>query len=346
MKHKWATFVAIGLVMALILTLAWKGRSKLAGESNAPAAPETTGSPAIVDTSTVTPQSSRALVEPEGSYTKVAAAKKLLELYNHKPIEFFGLVLDQDNKPVSDVEVYGSIIYNTGAAGGTAHQQSKTDNRGRFYIGNVMGRTLSVGLAKEGYKYGGDQPQFHYTGFVSEKERHHPDREKPVVFRIWKLQGPEPLVDHYEVFRVPNDGKFIRIDLRSGKLVTDGGDVLVSLRYDQTKEEKFNWGADVVVPEGGILDAGVPYGAMFAAPSEEYKPTLEVRMEANSPSWRPDTRRTLYLKLSSDHYAKMSLNIGPHRLDTFGLATIQWSLNPKASSHILEPRPIEELRNR
>jgi hypothetical protein len=209
-----------------------------------------------------------------------------------------------------------------------------------------MGRSLNIGLAKKGYKYGGDQPQFNYTDFVPDHEKHHPYRERPVVFRMWKLQGPEPLVDHHKVFRVPNDGKCIRIDLRNGKLVSEEGDVLVCLHYDQTENERFDWNAEVVVPGGGVLEAQVPYTSMFAAPPDDYKPTFAVRMDASSSLWRPDMRRTLYLKLRSDHYVKMSLDIGPHRLDTYGVATIQWAINPKTSSRVLEPPEIEESENR
>ena len=65
-------------------------------------------------------------------------------------------------------------------------------------------------------------------------------------------------------------------------------------------------------------------------------------MVANTPSWRPSAQSTAYVKFADEHYAKIFLDVGPSRADAFGLVTIRWAMNPKAASHILEPKPSEQ----
>jgi hypothetical protein len=264
--------------------------------------------------------------------------QSMLLLHNHKRIQFYGRVLDQNLQPVSDVKVFAAVIYNIGTEGGTVRRQTTTDAKGDFSIDGLMGRTLDIGLSKEGFRYGNDNKSFHFTELVSETERYHPDAQNPVIFRMWKLVGPEPLIEYSETLRIPNDGTFVRIDLRTGRVVTSGGDLLISIRYNQSGASKFDWSASIQAPGGGVVDVGRPFAAMFAAPREGYLPTLEIEMQANESSWRPSVQRSFYLRTQADYYGKIYLDIGPNRADPFGLATIHWGFNPKVGSRVLEPK--------
>src|SRR5438093_1194185 len=52
--------------------------------------------------------------------------QRVLQNLNHKNIEFYGRVLDQNDQPVSGVNVYASVIYNTGMTAGTARKETIT----------------------------------------------------------------------------------------------------------------------------------------------------------------------------------------------------------------------------
>ena len=234
-------------------------------------------------------------------------------------------------------------------AGGTQRKQTKTDGGGTFSFQGMTGRTLGIGLEKEGYEYGGGQGPFQYTEMVGEAERFHPDRSKPVVFHMWKLQGPEPLAEGNRNFRLPHDEASVRIDMRSAKTVAEGGDLEIVLRCEQLKpgeSRKFNWSVDVSgVNGGGVIDAGQKITAMFAAPADGYQASLKIETDANAKDWNGDAQPSFYLRTAAGNFAKVWADFHPNPQDATGYVTLRWWFNPKVGSRVLEPKQTEQALN-
>ena len=281
---------------------------------------------------------------PDASVPKRGLAQSILKL-NHQAVLFYGRVVDQTNRAVPDADVSGSIIYNTGASGGTTKTSTRTDDRGYFSISGVFGRTLEIGLQKNGYAYGGGMGPFQYTELINEEQRHHPDKLNPVIFRMWKLQGPEPLDEGMKVLPVPSDGREVVIHLGNKGDPATGADLIVTLKYDATRMGPFDWTATVQAPGGGVIAVSEQITTMFYAPDIDYPAEARVEVTAASPVWHQSARQNIYLKTAAGMFGKASLIFGADRVDPAGTLTLRWWLNPKVGSHVLEPPQREQPRN-
>jgi hypothetical protein len=177
-KLRW---ILLGALIVGIVLLLWRWRSsRSARESKDATLPAAS---ALINEQQAT-QPSTALAAPVQSPPAGATASQiskreqmqsLLGTVNHKAIEFYGKVVDQQGAPLANVDVYASVIYNSGLSAGLDKKQTKTNVEGIFSISGMKGRTLGIGLDKDGHEYGGDQGPFQFTETVTEAERYHPD---------------------------------------------------------------------------------------------------------------------------------------------------------------------------
>lgn len=281
----------------------------------------------------------------ETGEAKNSVAQSILQLLNHKPIRFYGIVVDQENRPVPAVQVRATVIYNTGAVGGTAETQTTTDASGYFSVENISGRTLGIGLEKPGYEYGGGMGPFQYSELVNEGERHHPNKQNPVVFHIWKLQGPEPLRNGMKTVRIVSDGTNVIVPLHGKREEATGADLIVKLKYNATRRGPFDWTAAVQVAGGGLMVVPEGFAAMFRAPDGDYSAETRVEMKATSTFWRQGFDQNIYFKTAAGNFGKASLSLGIDRVLPYGVLDVRWWLNPKVGSHVLEPPQREQPRN-
>lgn len=96
-----------------------------------------------------------------------------------KPIEFYGKVIDQNNRPVANVQIH--FIWTDTSANGSSESNQSTDTQGKFALSGQTGRLLQVWLSKEGYYVPKtNQNNFDYaTGFMAVSDN-------PVIFRLVK----------------------------------------------------------------------------------------------------------------------------------------------------------------
>jgi hypothetical protein len=261
-KRTLSVFAAILLLTFLVMSW-WQYQHR----NIAALAPPETKSAMPINTPVVAPTNgataATASVATERPNKRVAMASLLGKL-NHKPIELYGKVVDQLGVPLADVEVYASVIYNTGLSSGIDRGETKTDASGLFAIKGMKGRTLGIGLVKEGYQYGGDHGPFQFSDLEEPAKQHHPDANKPVIFIMHKLQGAEPML-HFnrQGFIVQPDGTPVRINLMTGKRVATGGDLVITLKHPKAEKgqqrlEHYPWTAQFIAAGGGfILDPAV-----------------------------------------------------------------------------------------
>jgi hypothetical protein len=330
MRKTWI-IVAVLLVLGVLLTLAWRAHQPK------PPAPSTAEASALPPT---VPEQVSPAPAPTSKREKIS---NLLGGLNHKHIEFYGKVVDQAGTPLPDVAVYASVIYNTGLTSGMAKSETKSDAQGLFSIKGMKGRTLGLSLDKPGYEYDGEKGPFHFTELVGEKDRYTPDRNNPVVLVMWKLQGAEPMIRFEQRgYPVPPTGSAVRIDLKTGKRVEIGGDIVITLRHAEAeigqRLKRYPWNAEITVPGGGLIES--TSRRMYLAPESGYHSTIALNQTGQETRWEPGIAKTYYLKTGSGHYARIRIDLNTDTSTKYdSYAVLTWWLNPKPGSRNLEFDP-------
>lgn len=205
-----------------------------------------------------------------------------------QPINFWGIVLEDENKPVSGANV--SLMWSDLSDAGTSETSILSDEDGRFELLGKTGKGLSVMVKKDGFRrcrWG--SISFEYAD-PSDRAFHRPDSNRPVVFRLIRKGPPEPLVhrDRTQEFRASEDPGMVAFDLLGQREVPPGdsaADLVIRTSHGPVRGERsqrwFDWRVELSVPEGGI-QAGSECPP--AAPEDGYQPRLvfEGRVEGRN----------------------------------------------------------------
>lgn len=339
MKKRHLVFLVVALVVLVLIAWRWQKSPRQGAQPLAGAVPSTA-------TTAAKPQGvASAAVQPLGTSsatpTKEEQMRAVLDAYNQEDIEFFGKVIDQYGSPLPDVKVTASVIYNSGEKSGVQEARTTTDAEGVFSFTGMKGRTFDYHLEKAGYQTMPVRDAFDYTELVPEEKRHHPDPRNPVVLKMWKLQGTEPLV-HFErkYFPLPADGTPVQIDLKTGKQVATGGDLVLALNHvvlprGALPEPQFDWHARAEIAGGGLVES--KQRLMYLAPDTGYASTLAIDMPATKPDWANSITRSYYVRTRGNLFGRVEvyLNANQRGYDP-SYVMLQWWLNPKLGSRNLE----------
>lgn len=261
-----------------------------------------------------------------------AVRKQLLgefqeSLKSNVRIAFFGMVIDQDGKPVSDakisMEVYsfneqllsGAEEPKIGEEQKTTKVESVTDNQGFFMIANIKGSFSQLKLLKkEGYRspFDGtsagswalnqmDPWEFHYytaDPLHSTFKIYIPDPKNPVVFHMLRLKHPEPLIQSGRDYELGTESKIYTIDLLKPSKAVEGGNTAGDIRVQVKRAahsdgQKGDWSFVMDAVDGGIIESGDP--SMYLAPESGYKPRYELVMKAVDPNWSDQVEKKFYV---------------------------------------------------
>lgn len=296
------------------------------------------------------PPPQNAFVQPitSSALSKQNRMAELLSSENHQPITFFGKVVDQDGQPVPDVTVYAQVmVAKTWMSGHPENFQTTTDGAGFFSFENIKGSDIAFGFEKPGYEYRTDRNKtsvFKYSLLVPEKERHHADRSNPVVFTMWKAAGAEPLIRvALDRAHVAVDGSPLALDLLSGKIVQNGGDLTVSVQREPEHIERgkrFDWHATVAVTDGGLAEVRELYPN--EAPVDGYTPQWSIDMPAVASDWHSSLTRNFYVKLRGGKtYGRVQVEItADYEPPPTGL-TVEAFVNPSGSRNLeFDPKKV------
>ncbi len=268
---------------------------------------------------------------------------KLNEILN-TPIDFYGLVLDENDRPVRNAQT-SYILRNKNIllyAGSPTLQGPQTSNDGRFSITDLRGLKITVYIEHPDY-YVVDKggKSLSYARLNGSKPKDLPSIENPVIFRLQRKGEIEPLVYHPRILtRIPVDGTPTRIDLIAGRQGISSTSLILILNSNSQAVPKntyvpYDWSLEVKVADGKI--AKRTGKLQFMTPEAGYTDELNYVMTANSSDWKGDIVEDVFLEFSSGLYARASIRVGGR-----GNCIIESWVNPSGSRN-LEYDPDKQI---
>jgi hypothetical protein len=238
---------------------------------------------------------------------KAALIDGIMTGENAKPLDFYGRVVDQEGRPVPGVKIragIGLVVSFTQSGGHFVN--SETDSGGNFQFLGLHGAGMGPFiLSKDGYSYDQNSPT------SSRPSDYVPDAERPVIFHVWKLKGPEPMV-HVKVHAyVPCDGTPEGFDVLTAD-ADPAGDLVITLTRNPVQIDRnrpFDWSATVEIRNGGGL---IPINDSYPyeAPAGGYEPKVTIDMPTANKSWRDSFDQSYYFMSGNGKvYGRMEVRI-------------------------------------
>jgi len=288
-------------------------------------------------------QKPQQVVPPEQKVqkSKNEGLREGLSLLNHQPIEFYGRAVDQYGEPVVGAEVRGHVQINDGYRETLEKHQTTTDSNGMFEFHGFSGRDLGIAVSKSGYLRESEHTAnsyFKYSLMFREKV-HKPDPNNPVIFKMWKLAGAEPMVEVDKTFRIPYDGTPAIIDLVHGKQTESVGDLKLTLIRNPLEvkrgQQNYFWSFSITPIEGGLIETKDSF--MYLAPEQGYISEWKHDVDPVTTNWSAKAEVIFYLKSrAGKNHARVQLAVySDTHLPNAGVGvTIKSWLNPSGSRNL------------
>ena len=357
----WLTAAAV-LLVALII---WFGKQEPVDKA-LPTAPEANPAPlpsgsalaepsqhAVASPAQASSPPANARIDPNyGTRLGESKAERMLNVlsnYNDMPIVFYGKIEDQFSNPVPSAIVEFSIQYNNGMDVGVKRGQTASDARGFFTVTGHTGERLSTSPKKLGYALASTGGGGVYSQLWPEAERAHPDPSNPVLIKMWKLQGAEPLLSISQRYKLHYTQAPIYVDLVVGKIVPQGGDVKIIVNRPPgviSGRNPQDWGLDIEAVNGGLMDSGGQEAVTYAAPDAGYQPSETFTMSTRSNTWYMAVHQGFFFTSRNRQvYGKLGLSFhindapdGFMDMAFSGVANTNASRNLECDPNTLKPR--------
>jgi hypothetical protein len=288
----------LGILAASLALILWF--SKQAGTTAAPLS-ETPQS--VADT----------LERPVGPHAVRAPQPEPRSLENDGPIVFYGKLEDQFAQPVDEAEVIVTMTFHDGGARGTTRLSTRSDAQGRFKVEAGIGESVELLPRKAGYALASTNNVEFYAHLKSEPA----NPNNPIVLKMWKLQGAEPLATFSGRYELKADGTPMYFDFVTQTIVPTNGDIKFAIVREPgvgSPGERPDWGVEIEGVEGGLMavTAG-DWGTTFWAPVDGYQPKQVLRPSSSEPHQWSDTVSGSFFVQTRDGgvYTKLSLKVSP-----------------------------------
>lgn len=230
---------------------------------------------------------------------------------NDVPIVFYGKLEDQFGNPVVGAEITGSTIIDNGVSAGVDRYLTTSDAAGFFKLNAGKGESLGVGPRKQGYALATTETEFKYSRLY--QGHHLPDPNNPVIMKMWKLQGAEPLLRINQRYKFHYTGQPVNFDLVAGKMVSDGGDIKITVNRalgvvsERTLQD---WGVKIEGVDGGIKDSFGQEAVTYWAPETGYESEKNFIFSTNAPyKWNGGfTKGFFVLGRKGQFYGKLGIS--------------------------------------
>ena len=251
----------------------------------------------------------------------------------NKPIDFYGLVVDQNSNPIPGVKIKSGVRHwkmvspEFGYVGSTTIKlEATTGMDGRFELTGASGDGFGVLLSKDGYEAESEKNGFGAEGNYS--------YANPVIFKMWSTNIHEALITGNKSFEIVPDGRLYFINLADGTISESGtGDLQVWVKRPEqiTYGTRYDWSSRVDVINGGLQDA--PDSAMWMAPSDGYTPSFQFEQTIGS-GWGDSTgEKRFYVTLNNGkEYGHITIELyAYYNKQIPGLIRVSYAINPSGS---------------
>jgi hypothetical protein len=270
------------------------------------------------------------------------------------PVSFYGMVVDQDNKPLSGVRVALGLRHNVYAIPNSPESKNyetlsqedlqkmlnpttelATGDNGRFQWtdSNITGDVLGVGsIIKEGYEAEPGQRSFSVGSG---------NFDAPAVFKMWSTNIHEQLITGEKQFQIVPDGRPYFIDLIKGTIAESGeGDLKVWIKYTNQviRGQTHDWSSEIDVINGGLLEE--PLGSpMYLAPADGFAPSFQLQQQIKGGQSGETGSRQFYVVLKNgQEYGRITIDLyAPYNDQIPGLVRLAYAINPSGSRNLAPP---------
>jgi hypothetical protein len=217
------------------------------------------------------------------------------------PIEFYGTVIDQHGEPIHNA----LVDYAWNVVGGTSHRKALTESNGQFSLTGERGKIFQVAVSKAGYLPTPESKKsFEYAAFFQENF-HVPDPTRPVVFRLQKLMGAEPMLKFIANAEIDIAAAITILNVETGKLGPEG-----DLSFSIVKGPKRGqYGPDFSITITALNGAAFAFSEqefMFRAPDGGYQSAAILSNSTSEPNYNRVQPYRFYVKTRSGKYAAVT----------------------------------------
>ena len=342
MKPRVVIFVSVSalLIMAVIY---WRRpvqspvtteKPQAIGQSNS--TPSANGSVSNESLSRITPQNIGTLTSPASSSTNDARRAEMTARFveqKNEPIEFYGMVIDQDSNALSGVNVKVTVeqvimpvstVPYIGPKEISVERTTGTD--GRFEISGMKGEGFDLeSIQKDGYEVEPTKRGFGPSGGSF---------ENPTIFKMWSTNIHEKLIGGDKKFQIIPDGRSYFINLTDCTINESGqGDLKVWINYTNQVQDSnlHDWSAGIEVINGGLLEQ-VLGSPMFEAPADGYVPTFQVEQKIKGYQGGETGSHQFFLRLRNGQiYGQMTIDLYAPFNEVPGLIRLSYAINLSGS---------------
>lgn len=268
-------------------------------------------------------------------------------------VVFYGKVIDQDDKPVSEARVL-YFISGQFMAAGAGSGFTLTDEQGRFRIqgegAKIVVQTITGSQIdyntptpeKVPYLSGGRNPKL----IIEDWDKYTSD--DPYVFKAWRVEKYENVKKGYDGYSLLPDGSIYTydpFDRDRGNRWHDGetdGLIRVSCeRGEMAHGRDFqDWRITLTPVDGGIQLTDDIY--MNIVPDNGYQPALSIEQQLSSPDYQRSVinQRYFFTAHHGKYYGGLFVHYTPHFRNDQCDIEISYKINLDGS-HNLAVKPIE-----
>ena len=253
---------------------------------------------------------------------------------NHKSLDFYGRIIDQDGRPVEGVKVIAGVgTYVSFTESGGTKYTTASDVEGRFSFTGIRGSGCGYLLEKPGYEFSQRQ------AFASRPKDYIPDPNKPALFSIWKLHGAESMYKTKIQVLIPCDGTPLVFDLTGHNAF---GALKVSFKRDPVNIDRakpFPWTLTLYMENGGFVKNEDVYP--YQAPATGYRQAVTVSYDPTD-KYRWASYNYSYYLFDGQRYGRITLDLTPDYQPPPTVLEVECEINPSGSRN-LEIDPYKML---
>jgi hypothetical protein len=230
-------------------------------------------------------------------------------------INFYGRVVDQDGQPISGAKValrvlVGYLHSPTELATRYDKTTNQTDVNGDFTLIGASGHSVEIeSIDKSGYKLSDKVSRMYPYSWSAGIFK--PDTNNPVIFKMWKQQGTETLVQPPAWNgNVSCDGTTNRFNLLDGKKNVNGDLEIICLKSPinilPRENKPFDYKFEIAVLGGGVQPTEDEF--TYLAFEGGYSSSFTLGQKADDPGWQGRVKKEFYIKTADGHYGRLSVD--------------------------------------